>query len=212
MARPAAAAYHLTRQTYLTVCLTCTVIFAVAAAIASRHTLAGWEDAIFSMINGWPDSLRLVFLGVTQLGNAWMLLIAPLVAYVAKQRVLAKHLLVNGLITVLLVEFTKEIVNRPRPGFLRTGVSVRELFVNGSSFPSGHTAVASVLALTLLPYIPRRYWWLLGLWILSVAVSRMYLGVHAPLDIIGGITLAAAVVAASHLWDTTKTKSNSNKL
>lgn len=208
MASRKTAQYHLSRQTYMAVCLVCTVIFAVAAAVASRQVMTGWENIIFSAINGWPDSLRLLFLGITQLGNAWMLLIVPLIAFVNKQRVLARHLLINGLIALFLAEITKLIVHRPRPEFLRLGVSQRELAVSGYGFPSGHTTVATVLALTLLPYVPRKYWWLLGLWLLLVGISRMYLGVHAPLDIIGGITLAGAVVAASHLWDINSIKKN----
>lgn len=201
MAHHARAQYHLSKRVYAAVCLVCIIIFALVASIASKKVLISSEVTVLDAINGWPDNLRPFFLAVTQIGNAWILFIVPFIAYVNKQRVLARHLVINGVSAFLLVEITKVLVDRPRPIYLHSGIHERELFVTGSGFPSGHTAMTTALALTLLPYLPRKYWWLLAVWILAVAVSRIYLGVHAPLDIIGGFTLGAAVVAASHLWD-----------
>jgi len=43
--------------------------------------------------------------------------------------------------------------------------------------------------LTLIGYLPRRYRWVVPSAIIGVAISRIYLGVHAPLDIIGGFAI-----------------------
>jgi undecaprenyl-diphosphatase len=75
----------------------------------------------------------------------------------------------------------------------------------GDSFPSGHamhvTMGAGVIVLLLLPMLPR--WGRLVAWavacflVLSVAYTRVALGVHWVSDVIAGIVLGAAVVAAT---------------
>ncbi len=194
------AQYHLHQRTYASIAIGTLVLFALAAERASLRTLAGWEISLFRTIYNWSELLRPLFLAITQLGSAWMLLILPLAALAQKQKQLARHLLAGGLVTFLLMEWAKVLIDRPRPVHLEEGFMQREVFVSGSGFPSGHTAIATVLALTVLPYVPRRHWWLVILWPLSVGLSRIYLGVHAPLDVVGGLLLGMFVACLSQLW------------
>jgi len=62
----------------------------------------------------------------------------------------------------------------------------------GNSFPSGHAAT-SFAGAVILGYLFRRA--LPGLFALAalVAVSRVYVGVHYPLDILGGAALGSVV-------------------
>ena len=67
----------------------------------------------------------------------------------------------------------------------------------GHSFPSGHTQGAASFWLALMFQIRRPGLWALGLFmILSVALSRLYLGVHWPLDVFAGIGFALVWVLA----------------
>jgi undecaprenyl-diphosphatase len=65
----------------------------------------------------------------------------------------------------------------------------------GSSFPSGHTATSFACATVLSYFVPRAApaFYLLAL---AIGFSRIYVGVHWPLDVLGGAVLGIAVGVA----------------
>jgi undecaprenyl-diphosphatase len=96
-----------------------------------------------------------------------------------------------------LITFTDQMTNVFKSGFHRLrpcnnpeiNSFIRVVQFRGSfSFFSGHAsnsmAVATFLYLTLRQYF--KYFWLLFLWPLVFAYSRIYLGLHYPLDILSG--------------------------
>ncbi len=107
------------------------------------------------------------------------------------------HLALAALISRgILTEIIRYLYDRPRP-FTAFGFSplVSE---SGSSFPSGHAAFFFALGFIILSI--NRKW---GYWFLSLAflngLARVFVGVHYPSDILGGIATGLIAWGIIHL-------------
>lgn len=160
----------------------------ISTWLANRGTLILGEEHLLAAIYGWPESLRVPFLILTLLGSIWILAFMLIFLMIHEKYALAIRVLIAGMAASLFASIAKSFVGRPRPGLL-TDIIQRELFVFGYGFPSGHVALATAVAITIGFAVPKKYHLLTGLWIVIVAISRLYLGVHAPLDIVGGFAI-----------------------
>jgi undecaprenyl-diphosphatase len=67
------------------------------------------------------------------------------------------------------------------------------------SFPSGHAMTSFACAATLAPFVGRRGAVVLYLLAAGIAYSRVYVGVHFPLDVLGGAALGLLIATALRL-------------
>jgi undecaprenyl-diphosphatase len=172
---------------------------ATMLAVQSKHNLPSWEVSTFHHINNWPASFKMTGLAITIIGGSvWAALASIAIATVTRFYRLAWRL-AAVIIGGYGVDFIlKQLVDRGRPADFLADLH-RYSVETGAGFPSGHTTVATVISLTLLPYLPKAWRWLPIAWIALVAMSRVYLGVHLPLDVIGGFLVGLFVVSLSRV-------------
>jgi membrane-associated phospholipid phosphatase len=96
----------------------------------------------------------------------------------------------------------KLIFKRKRPFIASPDITPKEdkIDVSNFSFPSGHTAESFAIATSLSLEFPK--WYVIApsfLWASSVAYSRMFLGLHYPTDILGGMVIGVGSSLLCHI-------------
>jgi membrane-associated phospholipid phosphatase len=171
-------------------------------------SLDGVDAAIAGVVHGWRGSMDGLMLFFTRTGGGrgmTCVCIAVLLALLIARRLrTALFMGLAGLGTLLLISALKLLFHRARPDVVYL-IDTPSSF----SFPSGHAMgsmgiMASVLVVVYAvgtPHPLRRIATLLiGLYVVGVALSRVYFGVHYPSDVIGGQLGAAAWVSALTGW------------
>ena len=142
---------------------------------------------------------------ITTLGEETAFLVAALVVFWCVDKYKGYFVLTVGLMGSLLSQFMKLLFRIPRPWVLDptfTIVKSAREAATGYSFPSGHTQSAATVFGTLAAWIGKT-WVTVGciLLIALVGFSRMYLGVHTPLDVgVSFITGAMTVLGFLYLF------------
>ena len=186
------------------ICIGFGVLFGYIATAIGNKSIAQFDTSVISFVQGmetpWLTSTMKFF---TTLANTKSVIVIALIAFVLlyfafryRQQAFLLIVVIGG--TVVLNTMLKHYFKRERPEIHRI------MDANGFSFPSGHSMIAFSLY-TIIVYIAwRNVKTTLSrtLLILSAAfmiimtgISRIYVGVHYPSDVVGGF-------AASALWVT----------
>lgn len=159
--------------------------------------LQNWDLSVFYWINnGWSHPALDVFFRVVTSAKTYVLPGAGVAAYLwfkggarGRTTLLALALCV-GMTDVLSSRVIKPLVARPRPCVALPHVLTPDSPRRTFSFPSGHaTNIAGAALVLSLEYRLLIFPSLLTAFL--VGLSRVYLGVHYPSDILGGFMIGA---------------------
>ena len=192
------------KQTYLMKGSFALLLFVILGYIVKFYPnmLIDFDQPIQTAIRGdLPETLTLLFRAITHLIDipviiSWVLIVAFI--FYRKQWKMESYLMLGNLALagILIVTF-KNIYQRPRPEILHL---VEE---KGFSFPSGHSLAVTLMVGSLIVILSQRIkntTWRkvvqigLGIYLVSVLVSRIYLGVHYPSDVIASLCVGLGVL------------------
>lgn len=180
-----------------------TVLVTMAAFLAAR-AVPVWpgDESLLVAVQNWRTPLLTATLStITYVGwypVAAALTLAGLVPLLWRKMVADAILLAAAASSALATHGLKVLVGRPRPDY-----AIVESVPQSMGFPSGHAAFASLLGGVLIYLVWQHVdnallrWTgcvAVGLLVLAVGVSRVYLGVHWPSDVLGGYLFGATAL------------------
>ena len=172
---------------------------AIAEDVWEKEVLS-FDTSIYQIVSIFIcQPITSVFKVITNLGSA-IPLIAISIATILflKNKNYGKYISINLVVITILSVLMKNIFQRPRP------TEHRIIDETGYSFPSAHSMVNMAfygfLVYLIYKYVDNKYlkWTLctlLTFLILAIGISRIYLGVHYPSDVLGGFCFSLVYLA-----------------
>ena len=178
------------------------VFIGVAVGVQTGY-LDGFDDAVrYRVYSIRSEKLTMFWKLITHSGDRDTVILLGIVLLLVKslRKKYGVKFAIAALSSTAIYQGMKYIFQRPRPD-----IALRLIEESGYSFPSGHSMNClvsyGILAYLLLRYCENRKLAKLlsvglGLIIILIGLSRVYVGVHFPTDVIGGWSLGIAVLVA----------------
>jgi undecaprenyl-diphosphatase len=148
-----------------------------------------WGIDVVLWFQQFSPALDLPFKSLTFLGNLEFFLILMPLIYWCLDRRLGARLLILFLISAYINSVAKVVADQPRPFHYDSRVKAL-VHAGGGGLPSGHTQSAVVVWGYLASQARRPILWILACFLMiAIPISRLYLGVHFPTDLLGGYIL-----------------------
>lgn len=164
------------------------------------EALTGFDSNIQTWVRGGlPAGLTRFFKTITMLGNTPVPIVAVIWLYLRQYKSEAIFVGASGLLASILIVSLKYIYQRQRPSITHL------VHASGYSFPSGHSLgtfmILGAIAIVLAQRLEKKeskivVYAITGLLIFLVGLSRIYVGVHYPTDVLAGFTLAFGLLNA----------------
>ena len=139
-----------------------------------------------------------IFATVTHIGEETFFLAFAIIFFWCVNKREGYFILITGLVGTVVNQVAKLFFRIPRPWVLDPEFNIIESAraeATGYSFPSGHTQNVAGTFGAIAAYEPRRWKTVLCVTIIAlVGFSRMYLGVHTPLDVVVSLLVALGII------------------
>ncbi len=185
------------------------IVVLVASVVgARRSSISPREQRVFRAVNGLPDGLYWPLWVPMQLGNlvvgalvglaiAWITAdprLAVAVAGAVVLKVVSEHVIRRWMVGSLEV--------RQRPGTSEPGARLRgdDVPTSGPSFPSGHVILVAAVSSVVASGLSLGVVWIPLVVCLVVALGRVYVGAHNPLDVTAGLGAGMLVGAVMSIF------------
>ena len=178
------------------------VFIGVAVGVQTGY-LDGFDDAVrYRVYSIRSEKLTMFWKFITHSGDSEIVIMLGIVLLLVKslRKKYGVKFAIAALSSTALYQGMKYIFQRPRPD-----IALRLIEESGYSFPSGHS-MNCLVSYGILAYLILKYCENarlakilsvgLGLIIILIGLSRVYVGVHFPTDVIGGWSLGIAVLVA----------------
>jgi membrane-associated phospholipid phosphatase len=172
------------------------VLFAVSALLLKTGAVS-WDVSLFRVLNEVPAALASVLTPLSHLFSpAGIIAVVTLTVIYVVARNRSVLPVAAGAVAAAtawaVAHVAKALADRPRPYEVVAGAVLRQQPAHGTSFPSSHTAVTVAVVIALVPFLPQALAAVAIAYAVLVGLSRVYLGVHYPLDVLGGAGIGMA--------------------
>jgi membrane-associated phospholipid phosphatase len=155
-------------------------------------------DAVYFLQQFASPALTEMALFLTNLGSKQAYIAFLLVVYLAVDARFGRYLGMTFLLGYFFNFHLKGIIDTPRPYVLDASVGLTPEAVEtgtGAAFPSGHAQASVMFWGMVASYVRKTWFWVLSVGLIGlISVTRVYLGLHIPLDLLGGWVIGAGVV------------------